>query len=95
MTSQNLSIVLVLCIISLCVCSILNNNQLEAFGQCGSSKCGACGACGTSQTAPVGTPRCDLKGQLLRTRPIDECKCHKFRDCYNSNPYQFPIKHIN
>ena len=93
MVSQNLYIVLVLCIISLCACYILNNNQLEAFGcNCGSPKCGACS---TSQTAPVGTPRCDLKGQLLRTRPIDDCKCHPYANCYNSNPYQFPIKHIN
>ena len=93
MNSQNLSIVLVLCIISLCVCSILNNNQLETFGcNCGSHNCGACGA---SQTAPIGVPRCGLRGDIMRTRPIDDCKCHPYRDCYNSNPYQFPIKHIN
>lgn len=93
MTSQNLSLLLLICLILLSSSLLLNNNQLETFGcNCGSHNCDACGA---SQTAPINVPRCGLRGEIMRTRPIDDCKCHPYTDCYNSNPYQFPIKHIN
>ncbi len=93
MNSQNLSLLLLICLILLSSSLLLNNNQIETFG----CNCNlpTCNICGTSQTAPAGAPKCGLRGNILRTRPIDDCACspqnqYGFRDCYNSNPYQFP-----
>lgn len=101
MTSQNLSLILFICLLILSSSFLFNNNQFELF-DCSSKNtygtCGTCGTCSLGQTAPAGVPKCGLNGDILRTRPIEDCRYHHmdqngFNDCYNSHPFQFTMHH--
>lgn len=60
-------------IIILILLSYLILNKQEHFDQNG------------TQFVGLFEPRYDLKGQLLKTRPIADCPFDGFRNCYNSN----------